>query len=350
MEAEYIQGKNGIVLEKVIIPYHVKDSEDTLHLRYIEFRKDPLTGLYTRVQPFKKKYNINKSKYLFINNSTKPENCPFCKSNLKSFLRYSVDDRFKFDRKTLGRSLIFVAEQLYAKYHAIVIPNTEKHIESIENLSIYDFFNTFNLIRDFVNVNYSKDKTAKYVYVNLNHTLFAGASERHIHFQVEQNFIPTNYHKIVLERSQEYFRQNRTSLLEDYIATEVEIGDRDIFSGKFIDWVANFSPYGDYDVIGFVKSFGIFTMSEINFKQFLEELFEFILKYIETTKNIAFNLSIIDTSYIKEPGIYPMIRILSRIPNKSGMTSLGYSDVIHLESLSRTLPEECAQIIRKAYE
>ena len=349
MERELQYGKNSLPFERVIIPYHcIEPGDDAIRPEYLELRKDPITGFWNKINPFKKVRKINKSEYILMISADKT--CPFCKQNINKLLRLSIDNRFKISKLSRQNSILFVPDKLYSKYHAIVIPTVEKHAEFIDEIPVYDLIISFKLIKEFVSSNYRNDSSSKFVYIHLNHTLLAGASQQHLHFQIEQNTIPTNYHRILLEKTKEHFARFKSSLVEDYVQSELNFKDRVIYSGKFIDWVASFSPFGHHDVLGLVKSFGIFNMAEINLEGFVKELYEFLVKYIDTLDLIAFNMSIIDSTFVKEPGVYPIIRIASRFSSEQGTTAEGYLETLHLEKLAYTLPEETAREIRKAFE
>ena len=342
-----IQGKN-ISFEKAVIPYYLKNGNgETVSSEFLEIRKDPVTSLWNKINPFKDPNILITKKHYLERIDNGKESCPFCKENINNYAKFSMEDNsYKFfDFK--GNSLLISAKKPYSKFHGIIIPNIENHTEFIDEISYYDFHLAFQLAREFFRKNIKTDSSAKYTYINLNHTLLAGASVRHLHFHLEQDILPTNYHRIVLDNVEEHFSKYKSSLLEDYVYSEKDVGDRFIYEGKTIIWVANFSPFGNYDIFGLVKSFGIINMAENNFRQFTKELYNFLTTYTKRLGIIAFNLSILDSSFIKLPGFYPIIRIIARPFDSNSLTTKeGYVETIHIQKLSYVLPEDFAKELR----
>ena len=227
MERSSFFGKNNLPFEKIIIPYHGREN-DNFVVRFLELRRDPLTLLWNKINPFKKKeFYLEKEKYK--RSFAMDISCPFCKGNEKMIQDSVVNSERVF--YSMGNSILFLAKNLYSEFHALLIPDTANHTPFIDEIKYYDFHIALDLARSFFKRNINKDPNAKYVYISLNHTSLAGASIDHLHFHLEQTSIPTNYHRILLERVKEHFERNRSSLLEDYASSEKEFDERFIHEG-----------------------------------------------------------------------------------------------------------------------
>jgi len=306
----------------------------------IEIRKDPISGMYVRINTERAKRLPKEHPIEFLEKEERKRDCPFC-------YPFELTPQYPWGRIVVGDSVLFPNLYPFGKYHAIIVPTYRKHVENIKEISFLDFYNSLKAAVLFFKRNIEEDPEYKYCFINMNHTFSAGASKRHIHFQVFQEKEPTNYIKCLINTCKKYFEKYRRSFLEDYARYEEEAKERFIKKGR-VWWFATFAPFGIYDITGIVDSFGIANMAESVFRQFVEELYNFIMEYIEKTKIISFNLMIFDPSFVKEPGLMPYIRIIGRAePAPYYINDKGFMEVCHLEPVTTVLPEDIPKVFCK---
>jgi len=324
MENSYIRLESYEVENRYVI-------DSTLHIHKIEYRKDPLTDVWVRINK-----HISEKPRSFVKEEIISKECPFCKDYIFKVTPKPTDN----DRFMLNKSIAFPNKYPYAKYHFVLVPNYEEHIKSFSELKFEDFYNSFALIKEIGEYVISKDSEYRYLLINLNKGFSAGASQEHLHLQIIfEKELHGNFHRF-LNKSEEYFKRYKRFLIEDYIELEKKIGDRLIKDDKNYTLVSPFAPFRNNEVLGMIKSFGIFFMSSTKFREFLEELYKILIKYEELFQN--FNMVIFDTSFLKEGKTLPFFRIGQRSKNDIGFMELYYGEFV----ISKP-PEETAEELRK---
>jgi len=326
MENPYINLESYEVENRYVI-------DNTLYINKIEYRKDPLTDVWVRINK-----SISEKPRSIIKEEVKSFECPFCKDNLFNVTPKPTDH----DRFILNKSIAFPNRYPYAKYHFVLVPNYEEHIKSFSELKFEDFYNSFFLIKEIGEYVISKDPEYKYLLINLNKGFYAGASQEHLHFQIIfEKGLYGNLGRF-LRKSEEYFSKYKRFLIEDYIELEKEIGKRLIKDDKNYTLISPFAPFRNNEVLGMIKSFGIFFMSSIKLREFLEELYKILLKYEERFD--SFNMLLFDTSFLKEGKTLPFFRIGQRSKNDIGFLEIYYGEFV----ISKP-PEETAEEFRKIF-
>lgn len=305
--------------------------EDALYINKIEYRRDPLTGLWVRLN---RRLN-EKPRNQYYEISKKPSECPFCKENVFNKTPKPTDR----ERFLLEKSIAFPSLYPYAKYHFVLVPNYEEHIENFSDLKFEDFYNSILLIKEIADYVNKKDKEYKYLFINLNKGYYSGASQEHLHFQIIIENIPRGFFGRLIENSEKYFDKYKRFLIEDYFNFEKEINKRFIKEDKNYILISPFAPLRNNELFGLLKSFGLYFMSSINLRSFLEEFYKLLRIYEDKFK--YFNLVIIDSSYIKEGKFLPFFRIGERSKN-----DIGFLELYHGEFVIGIPPEDTAKFFR----
>ncbi|MGC9079721.1 MAG: hypothetical protein ACP5G1_03235, partial [Nanopusillaceae archaeon] len=296
--------------------------ENKLETHIIEIRIDPISELKTRINK-----SIKNKPRDFPKIEKNKRECVFCKPE-----EYTPD--FEFTKKLYrGNSVIFANKYPYGRYHAVLVPNYKEHITEFRELNKDDLYNSFILIKEFYER--IKDPEFKYIFINLNKGFSAGASQEHLHFQILIEKEPTSYYRILLEKSQKYFDKYRRFFIEDYFNFEKKLNERFIYDG-LIKLISSFAPFRNNELLGYVETFGIFFLSEINFEKFISELYSIIVTYENLYEN--FNMVIFDTTLLKDVKSYPIIKLQQR-----PLFDIGYMEIGHLEFVVSSIPEETAK-------
>jgi len=305
--------------------------DNTLYIHKIEYRKDPLTDVWVRINK-----SISEKPRNPIKEEVHRSKCPFCKDKIFSDTPKPTDH----ERFILNRSIAFPNRYPYAKYHFVLVPNYEEHVKSFSELKFEDFYNSITLIKGIGEYVISKDPDYRYLLINLNRGFHAGASQEHLHFQI---IFEKELHGSLsrfLKKSEEYFSRYKRFLIEDYFELEKGIGKRLIKDDKNYTLISPFAPFRNNEVLGMIKSFGIFFMSSIKFREFLEELYRILIEYEKRFNN--FNMVLLDTSFLKEGKTLPFFRIGQRFRNDIGFLELYYGEFVVSNP-----PEETAEELRR---
>lgn len=309
--------------------------------KVIEYRIDKLFDRLTIINVDRSEY-INKSaKNIIIKPNKSEKTCIFCKNNLLSNNNILLS---KYENSAVMYNLY-----PYFEKHGLYIPETNKHVVDITELSWYHIYKLFKETKeDFFEPHYQENNRLKYIEISINHGIGAGASIEHIHFHLVQSEIPTKSYEKFLKISIEYFKKNKRNLLEDILNYEKKANDRFIFSGKVIEFFTPFAHYGHYEVFGIIKGFNVLNMAESRLKELSKELYSFIKCYRESLGIKYFNMIIYDPIYIKDPGIIPFVRIVGRPIIKNGENSIiyGFSEIMEQTQIIHYYPEDVARILR----
>lgn len=317
-----------LYLEKEEIPLYIK-IKDELIRQILEIRRDPITGFRSRIN----KSVASKPRY-YTEDTVNIKDCVFCKDNVFE-MTPNFDKKKKF---VLESTVLFPNAYPYSKNHLIIVPNYRQHVRYIKDISILDFVNSFLILKEYIAEMQIREDS--YIYINLNRGYYAGASQDHLHFQVIIEENPTVYHNILIEKSKEYFYRYNRFFLEDLVKFEKENKERFIYEGKMISFISSFAPFRNNEVFGISKTFGILTLPDESLRLFAEELYKFLLAYESIVDN--YNLTIMDVSFVRDSKALPFIRILQRNKN-----DIGYLELLHLEYVVSTLPEDTAKILRE---
>jgi len=152
MENDYIRLESHEVETRYVI-------DSTLYIHKIEYRKDPLTDVWVRINK-----HISEKPRSFVKEEIFSNECPFCRDNIFRVTPKPTDH----DRFVLNKSIAFPNRYPYAKYHFVLIPNYEEHIKSFSELKFEDFYNSFVLIKEIGEYVISKDSEYRYLLINLN--------------------------------------------------------------------------------------------------------------------------------------------------------------------------------------
>jgi galactose-1-phosphate uridylyltransferase len=318
----------------------------------IEYRKDPLTGKWSRV-------NIQRSKRVkegegsfdyseLIKRSKK--NCFFCPERIERSTPKFSSDLIPDGRITRGETHVFPNLFPFARHHAVGTI-TEKHFLRTEEFEESQIESTILASLDFCRTVYAKDPAAKYATFSWNHLFPSGASILHPHVQITLDSRPTHMTENVMKASKAYLEKNNRIYWNDLISEEKKLGQRFIASADGINYLASFSPIGNNEVLIIFDGKTAFTELDASDVTSLSKGIINILKGYEEMGVESFNLTtysgLIEGS---APGMKLHMRIVSRPPPRPYYTSdVGFMEALHFERVVETLPEDVAKIMKKTF-
>ncbi len=319
----------------------------------IEYRKDPLTGKWSRV-------NIQRSQRVkqgegdfdyteLIKRSR--ENCFFCPENIEGSTPKFSSNLLPKGRITRGETHVFPNLFPFARHHAVGTI-TEKHFLRTGEFEQRQIEDTILASLDFCRTVYAKDPDAKYVTFNWNHLFPSGASILHPHVQITLDSRPTYMTEKVLMASNAYMEKNNRSYWSDLATEEKKLGKRFIASSAGITYLASFSPIGNNEVLIIFNDKTAFTELDTSDSANLSKGVINILKGYEELGVESFNL----TTYSGpiEGSAFGMnlhMRFVSRpLPRPYYTSDIGFMEGLHFERVVETLPEDVATIMKKQFK
>ncbi len=352
MRIQYIKGCGSIRLVKVSEFCIMRLPDGKLKKCIVEHRKDPLTGLWCRINVERAlrehRPDLREIEETLANIATKSaDKCPFCEARVER----CTPRFYLLPEGKLSHGNVMIVPNMYpfGKFHSIAILDTTRHFRYPWDLHDV-ILDLLILCQDYFDKVTRVDSSQRYHYVNMNFLFPAGASAVHPHAQIIASSRPTNIHKLILSNAKKYYRATGRKLLIDYADTEVTLRDRLILvRHDFIAYVP-FAPHVNYEMHIVNKYHN--SLQDLSFSDL--RLLSKILCNIIATVNSVFNqfsfnfaiYSVMSGSALSEHNIL-LIRLgFRKEPCLAYVNDIGFMELLHGEYVIVTYPEEYARKVR----
>jgi galactose-1-phosphate uridylyltransferase len=246
-----------LAFQKQRIHARLVEPSDEVVERPIEVRIHPITGRACRI-------TFSRSAEREPGTEGLPEpppfaadrsGCPFCQPRVETHTPRLVPQIEPTGRMRRGRSLLFPNLYPYGGYSAVSLFD-EAHFVEIGKADPAVITDCFLNCRDYLLRVLRLDPGAVFTAITQNHLPSAGGSLLHPHLQVHADRVPSNHHRFLEHRADEYRRQTSRLLFSDYLAHEREDGSR--FIGRTGDWqwLSAFAPEGFFEIWGILPEVG----------------------------------------------------------------------------------------------
>ena len=366
---ETIEGYGKIKFEKLISYGKIRNPQEDFKLieQKIEYRKDPLTKHYSRINRLRAERvkqanlpgeNVEDNIKKLIDNSM--EKCFFCPVNVSKSTPKLPEELGLGERFTNGDFLLFPNLYVFSENHAIGVLGKE-HFTHLKDFKTKIWKEAIKGSIEYFKAVYKNNNKNIYPSINFNYLPPSASSIIHPHIQIIQDCQPTKYTQILLDESYNYSKKNKKSAKSfgnywlDLIESEKKLNERFIFENDFITWLASFSPMGKDELLGIVK------IAKTDITTFTENEIEEIAKSIVTAFNALYqgrgSMSINMATYLGPIG-YNLskyfritIKIVSRpilTPNYTG--DIGFMELLHNEPIAAATPEVIAETVKKYFQ
>jgi UDPglucose--hexose-1-phosphate uridylyltransferase len=308
-----------------------------------EIRYDPLTGESGRVfhLPFKAERRdvsstVQHSKEMF---------CPFCPEVLEKSTPLFPDDIIPEGRIKVGDATLIPNLLPFDKYAAVSIFSST-HFLPMEALTPDTMHDAFAAALVFLQRIGDIDPLVHYSTINWNYMPEAGSSIVHPHLQPNCGDVPTNEHRLQLEASEKYFRENGRPYWEDLLDAEKAKGERYIGEIGPTGWIMSFVP------LGFLPDLWCIFRNRYSFGDMkAEEMTPFLrglsaaLRYFNSENITSFNLSMFS---VRQGDHFRVnARLCPRLfPRGIRNSDMAYAQIIHKEPFTVKPPESACSAIR----
>jgi galactose-1-phosphate uridylyltransferase len=219
--------------------------------RPVEIRTNPITGRTSRIafSRINEKETATESLPQPPPDANDSSRCPFCRPRLTSKTPRLHPDLAASERLSQGDSLLFPNLFPYGSFSAVSLFNDQHFVEigAATNRSYADsFLNCCRYLKKVIHY----DPKAVYMAITQNHLPSAGGSLLHPHLQINADRIPANYQRFLLQRANEFYRQNGDYLFSSYLSNEKADGSRTIGATGSWEWMSAFAPEGFFEIWG----------------------------------------------------------------------------------------------------
>ena len=338
------------ITEKVRFHSPLKGFE--LDVQDIEYRMDPLTGKWSRV-------NVQRSKRIkqgegkfeceeLVKRSRK--NCFFCPENIQRSTPMFDKGLIPAGRIRRGETWVFPNLFPFARHHAVATL-TEEHFLRTGGFKETHIEDTLLAGLEFCRAISSRDEHAGYSTFNWNHLFPSGASIIHPHVQITLDSRPTYMTERLLDASRKYFKNTGKNYWDVLVSEERRLKERFIGTVDGMHFMASYSPFGNNEVLIVFEDKSSFTDLKDDEVSSLSAGIVKVLKAYEAMYVESFNL----TTYsghaegVSE-GFNLHMRFISRaMPNPYYTSDVGFMEGLHFERVVESMPEDVATVARRFF-
>lgn len=175
--------------------------------------------------------------------------CFLCEDRWRRTTPFYGKDFLPEGRLVRGEIVLFPNLFPLAAYHA-VIRLGDQHFRTLDDFPAALLEDAFSVSLEFIKRCYEADSSMLYFTINANYLFPAGASVLHPHLQILGSPFPGTHHRLLLERSKQYFEKEQSCYWSDLVETEKELGSRYLGAIDTSRWFTSFSPLGTNEING----------------------------------------------------------------------------------------------------
>ncbi len=314
----------------------------------VEIRWDPLTQITSRIVHFParkfEKFNFDEMIKTSLN-----VRCPFCPENINDMTSKFDKDVFGFERFTAGDVTVIPNVLTFDKYCLVAIISKE-HFISVDGLIEDDYFyNGLSALLHVLRIIRERDQEVRYFSINCNYMPMSGSSILHPHIQAIAGEYPTNYHGMMVQKSEGYRNETKKIYWDELIREEMNLNERFIKQLGNAHWYVPFAPRGNGDIGCIFEKSSFFELTAADIRDFCTGLTK-VLTYFKQENVSGFNLSVF-SGIEGEDYFRANARIVARrfLPPVNAADS-NYFDKLHMESACLYLPEDVSNKLRTVWE
>ena len=345
-----------LTLEKELIEAKLRSprSHFAIDLQPIEYRRDPLTGMRSRIN----KRRAERMRQAAMRTDTvsrvagaRETDCAFCPENIERMTPRFPSQFIPEGRIRTGSAVLFPNLYPFSEYHSVSV------FSGAHSLPLGSF--SANIIRDCIRAcvdylmrvrDFSPD--VRHGSINWNYMPPAGASIVHPHLQVLADRSPMHLQEILIQRSEEYFRKHGSNYWRDLVETEEKLEERLVHRGDDITWLASFAPRANDEVMAVFRDCSSITQIDERGLAELSSGISAVLKGYSKLGVESLNMSVISGPLDSGLESYALnLRMNSRPRLQRYYTNdCGFMERILLESIIESNPEEVASRLRDCFK
>jgi len=173
--------------------------------------------------------------------------CFLCDDRWRQSTPRYGEDLLPDGRLIRGEIVLFPNLFPLAAYHA-VIRLGDQHFRTLDDFPPSLLEDAFFVALEFIRRCHQADPGMVYFTINANYLFPAGASVLHPHLQILGSPFPGTHHRLLLEKSKQYFEKEQSCYWQDLVETEERLGARSVGTVGDSRWFTAFSPIGSNEV------------------------------------------------------------------------------------------------------
>lgn len=322
----------------------------------IEVRLDPLTGHQSTFNSgLEGKTSVlfpdTDSPYLLTRADETQGQCFLCDGKWRETTPRYGENLISGGRITRGDVVLFPNLFPLAGYHAVVMLGS-RHFRTLDDFPPLLLEDAFGAALEFIRRCYEEDPKAEYFTINANYLFPAGASVLHPHLQILGSPHPGTHHRLLLEKSREYYRAEGSCYWTDLVQAEESSGQRFIGRVGASAWLTAFSPIGANEINAIWTGRSDFLeWGEEDVRGMAEGLSRVLRSYHEMHYS-TFNLSCFSGPLNAGSQEF---RCMLRVINRQNVVPHYRTDDFYFQKLLKneiiiTRPEQLAKRVRKYFQ
>ena len=211
----------------------------------VEFRFDPLTGDQCRINPDRAKRIKQSGGGAALGGiiTRTRETCPFCLERVEEETPIFPKEICREGRMKLGETLIFPNLNPFGENNAVGVMS-QAHFLDLDEFSPRMLEDNLLACKNYILSVHRKDKEAVWPVWMWNYMPPSAGSIIHPHAQILLEREPLPLQAKLLQKSQEYFEQNRQNYWERLLEQERKLKERFIYDNNSLSVIASFAPRG----------------------------------------------------------------------------------------------------------
>ena len=309
-----------------------------------EIRWDPLTGLTARIMnfPARKLPRFDPAQLVAASLAAK---CPFCEENVAAMTARLDPAMFDSDQVVDGEVRVIPNLLAFDKYSLVAIMCRDHYVDMAALAAKGCVVKSIETLVGVFRKVWEKDATARYCSVNCNYMPMSGGSLIHPHVQGITGEHPTNYQRLMIEKSAEFRAAEKAVFWDVFEEEEARLGQRSVGRSGSVFWYVPFAPKGNMDIGCVFRAPSLDALDRADWADFGEGLNK-VLAYLDRENVGSFNLSIFSA-----PGDADHFRVNGRIVARRFLPPVNAADVsyfekLHMESACMVVPEDVAAGLR----
>ena len=239
----------SLQFESRSIEAHILDAAGQPIRRRIDVRTHPITGRYSRIT-FSRSLEQEPGTHRLPPPPPGADgggDCPFCEAKIDTHTPQLAKPVHDSGRMRRGKSILFPNLFPYGAYSAVSLFD-RRHFVEIGTAAAEEYADSFMNCADYLEHVFMQDHAATYMAITQNHLPAAGGSLMHPHLQVHADRIPSNHHRFLLGKAEDYFNRWKSFLLSDYLDAESSAESRLIGRTGRWHWLTAFAPEGFFEI------------------------------------------------------------------------------------------------------
>ncbi len=322
-----------------------------LDTQQIEFRRDPLTGRWCRInlkRTERVKQTIDSEERALMEIIAKSrESCFFCPENLESKTPRFPYDLIPEGRLKVGTAYLFPNRFPFGEYHAVGV-FSGAHYLRLDEFSPELISNCVKACLKYLVTVHAKHPDIRYGLINWNHMFPAGASILHPHLQILADNRPTCQLEELLMESEEYYKKYGRNYWSDLVAVEKANLVRLVGETGAITWLTSHAPQGNNEVLGILSEASALSRLKDSHVEDLSLGLSKILKGYYDRGVRSFNMTVYPSPMDQDLEHYSLnVKLISRpSPSIFYTSDTGFMERLQDEMVIETRPEKTAEELR----